>query len=58
MQKAHNIFMRKVKNVKYSTVAFSGGNTGGYRAVFSQEDILYFDRIAGDLLRKLGYVSP
>jgi hypothetical protein len=57
VEKAQHLFKRKVKNIKYTSVYYSGGKKGGYMDLFSEADIRYFEDIAGSLLRKLGYTQ-
>ncbi len=57
-QRIRELFLRKVKKVNYSSIAFSRGKSGGYLDTFSDDDIRYFDEFAGPLLQDLGFLTP
>jgi hypothetical protein len=34
------------------------GGTGGWRAYFSEDDLAFFNKYAGNTLNHLGYMNP
>jgi len=50
-------YTRKIKGIELTSVSFNKGSSGGHRAVYSKEDLVFFDEQAGDLLAHLGYPS-
>ncbi len=54
-EKLFKIIKKTLFNTDYSSVSFSKGEVGGYKSIYTEEDVQYFDEIAGGLLKKLGY---
>ena len=54
-EKLFKIIKKTLFNTDYSSVSFSKGEVGGYKSIYSEEDIEYFNQIAGPLLRDLDY---
>jgi len=54
-EKLFKIIKKTLFNTDYSSVSFSKGEVGGYKSIYAVKDVQYFDEIAGDLLKKLGY---
>ena len=45
----------KIKGIELTSVSFNKGSMGGYGAVYSADDLAFFDKRAGELLEQLGY---
>ena len=54
-EKLFKIIKKTLFNTDYSSVSFSKGEVGGYKSIYTEEDIEYFNQIAGPLLRDLDY---
>lgn len=54
-EKLTKTFLRLIKGVDITSVDFRRGQVGSFREIFTENDLQYFDSVAGDLMAQLGY---
>lgn len=54
-EKIYKLYKRHVAGIDLTSVNFRQGRVGAYRDQFSNDDLAYFEHVAGDVLTRLGY---